>query len=59
MPEDGSAHALERALEHFAEITGHPEITTIPWCLWGHSGGAIWTMNMVHLYPERILAAFP
>jgi hypothetical protein len=59
MPEDGSAHALERALEHFAEITGHPEMTTIPWCLWGHSGGAIWTMNMVYLYPERILAAFP
>ena len=59
MPEDGSAHALKRALEHFTEITGHPEITTIPWCLWGHSEGAIWTMNMVHLYPERILAAFP
>ena len=36
MPEDGSPTLV--ALEHFAEITGHPEITTIPWCLWGHSG---------------------
>jgi hypothetical protein len=31
----------------------------VPWCLWGHSGGAIWTVNMAYMFPDRIIAAFP
>jgi hypothetical protein len=59
MPEDGSANAFLNAIGQFAKATGHPELETVPWCLWGHSGGAIWTVNMCYLYPERIIAAFP
>jgi len=59
MPEDGSANAYLNAIQILANASGHPELETVPWCLWGHSGGAIWTVNMAYLYPERIVAAFP
>jgi hypothetical protein len=59
MPEDGSARAFLEAIRILAEAAGHPELNTVPWCLWGHSGGAIWTMNMTYLFPERVIAAFP
>ena len=58
MPEDGSANAFLSAIKLFARASGHTELNQIPWCLWGHSGGAIWTLNMAYLYPERIIAAF-
>lgn len=28
----------------------------LPWCLWGHSGGAFWASLMQAKYPERIVA---
>lgn len=59
MPEDGSANAFLNAIQQFANTTGHAELQKAPWCLWGHSGGAIWTVNMCYLFPERIIAAFP
>ena len=59
MPEDGSANAFLNAIQQFAATSEHPELETVPWCLWGHSGGAIWTVNMCYLFPERIVAAFP
>jgi len=59
MPADGSASSFFRALDEFAENTGHPEVKFVPWCLWGHSGGAVWVCNMTYLYPERVIATFP
>ena len=59
MPEDGSAHAFLSAIQTFANASNHPELEKVPWCLWGHSGGAIWTVNMAYMFPDRIIAAFP
>lgn len=59
IPQDGSASSFFRAISHFAETTGHSEIDHLPWCLWGHSGGAMWVCNMTYLYPERVIATFP
>ncbi|MCM8538469.1 MAG: alpha/beta hydrolase [Lentisphaeraceae bacterium] len=59
MPKDGSARAFLSALDHFAKVTERPEVSKVPWALWGHSGGAIWSTNMCYTYPERIIAAFP
>lgn len=52
----GSAARFLQALDHFADSTGHKEIKTVPWCLWGHSGGGFWASLMQTLYPERIVA---
>ena len=30
-------------MKDFAAQSGHPEIETVPWALWGHSGGGIWS----------------
>jgi hypothetical protein len=57
-PRLGSEHAFLRALDEFAAKSGHKEIATAPWCLWGHSGGGIWSDVMGTLHPERVLAAF-
>ncbi len=59
IPQDGSAATFFRAIKHFSDTTNHPEIQHIPWCLWGHSGGAMWVSNMTYLYPERVIATFP
>ncbi len=59
MPEDGSANAFLTAIQIFANASNHPELEQAPWCLWGHSGGAIWTVNMAYMFPERMVAAFP
>jgi hypothetical protein len=59
IPADGSASSFFRALDYFADKTGHPEVKHVPWCLWGHSGGAMWVCNMTYLYPERVIATFP
>lgn len=59
MPEDGSANAFLKAIQQFAIVSQHPELESAPWCLWGHSGGAIWTVNMCFMFPQRIVAAFP
>jgi hypothetical protein len=57
-PRQGSDRVFLRALEEFATKSGHPEIATAPWCLWGHSGGGIWANVMSILHPDRVLAAF-
>jgi hypothetical protein len=57
-PRLGSDRVFYRALEEFATKSGHPEIATVPWCLWGHSGGGIWANVMSILHPDRVLAAF-
>jgi pimeloyl-ACP methyl ester carboxylesterase len=57
-PRQGSDRAFLRALDEFATKSGHVEIATVPWCLWGHSGGGIWANVMSILHPDRVLAAF-
>jgi hypothetical protein len=57
-PRQGSDRVFLRALDEFATKSGHAEIATVPWCLWGHSGGGIWSNVMSILHPERVLAAF-
>ncbi len=54
-PRRGSARALLRVLKDFAAQSGHPEIETAPWALWGHSGGGIWADTLSTLYPERVV----
>ncbi len=57
-PRSGSDAAFQKALAHFAEESKHPELTAVPWCLWGHSGGGFWSSLMLTLHPERIAAIF-
>jgi hypothetical protein len=44
------------ALRNLAETSRHPELETVPWALWGHSGGADWAMQMLRHYPARVIA---
>lgn len=57
-PRNGSDAAFQKALADFAEETKHPELTKVPWALWGHSGGGFWSSLMLTLHPERIAAIF-
>ncbi|OLP20468.1 hypothetical protein BST81_00185 [Leptolyngbya sp. 'hensonii'] len=53
----GSGRAFLKALQSFAQKSGHPELDQVPWVLWGHSNGAEWVTQMVRKYPERTIAA--
>jgi poly(3-hydroxybutyrate) depolymerase len=53
-PRNGSEKAFLRALADLAKQTGHEEIETAPWCLWGHSGGGFWSSLMQTMHPDRI-----
>ena len=55
-PRNGSAKVFVDSLKKLADKSGHPEIATAPWCLWGHSGGGFWSSLMQMAYPERIAA---
>jgi pimeloyl-ACP methyl ester carboxylesterase len=57
-PRHGSEKVFLTALEDFAGQSGHPEIATVPWALWGHSGGGIWADVMSTLHPDRIAAVW-
>jgi hypothetical protein len=57
-PRNGSDAAFQKALAHFAVAAKHPELTAVPWCLWGHSGGGFWSSLMLTLHSERIAAIF-
>lgn len=57
-PGHGSEKAFLKGLEDFAAKSNHPEIAKIPWVLWGHSGGGIWSDVMATLHPARVLAMF-
>jgi pimeloyl-ACP methyl ester carboxylesterase len=56
-PSAGTADALLKVLTETGERTGRPELNTVPWLLFGHSGGGYWTLAMMKQYPERIMAA--
>jgi hypothetical protein len=55
-PRNGSGDAFLKALDDLAEKVGHPELKSVPWCLWGHSGGGFWASLMQVKHPERIVA---
>ncbi len=55
-PRNGSRERFLAALDQFASQSGHAELSRVPWCLWGHSGGAFWSSLMQTLDPERIVA---
>ncbi len=57
-PRQGSELTFLKCLAEFAQQTGHPELTQVPWCLWGHSGGGYWAAEMQVLHPERIVAVW-
>jgi hypothetical protein len=57
-PRHGSDKTFLKALGEIADQSGHPEIASVPWCLWGHSGGGIWANLMSILYPSRVAAMF-
>jgi hypothetical protein len=55
-PRNGSEKTFLRSLADLGAQSGHPEIATAPWCLWGHSGGGFWSSIMLTMHPERIAA---
>lgn len=57
-PRNGSEQAFIKALGELGTQSHHPELATVPWALWGHSGGANWVGNMLALHPDRIAAAW-
>ena len=57
-PRNGSAAAFQRALVDLGAKSGHPELATVPWAVWGHSGGGHWAGGMVLLHPDRVAAAW-
>src|SRR5882724_6014004 len=57
-PRRGSEQTFLKALSDLAAKSKHPEVETVPWALWGHSGGGIWSDVMTTLYPERVAAVF-
>jgi hypothetical protein len=52
--ENGSGNTFLAALDTLARRSNHPEIKTIPWALWGHSGGSMWITSMSGKYPARV-----
>lgn len=57
-PRNGSGTAFQQSLVDLGKMSGHPELATVPWALWGHSGGGHWAGGMVQEYPERVAAAW-
>ena len=57
-PRRGSDKVFQKALSALGDKSGHPELGSVPWCLWGHSGGAQWASTMVVLHPDRVIASW-
>lgn len=57
-PRNGSGAAFQKALADLGKKSGHPELATVPWALWGHSGGGHWAGGMTLLHPDRVAAAW-
>ncbi|WP_459556385.1 alpha/beta hydrolase family protein [Lacunimicrobium album] len=57
-PRNGSGDRFLQAIDELAEKTGHAELRTVPWAIWGHSGGAVWTGTMLILHPDRFACAW-
>lgn len=57
-PRNGSDRRFQQALADLAAQSQHPELETVPWALWGHSGGGDWVGAMLMLHPDRIAAVW-
>ncbi|XZE19870.1 hypothetical protein SH449x_005200 [Pirellulaceae bacterium SH449] len=57
-PRHGSSERFLQCLKDLGMLTGHPELSHVPWALWGHSGGGHWAGGMVMMHPERVVAAW-
>jgi len=57
-PRRGSEKTFLQGLTDFAAKSAHPEMDKIPWVLWGHSGGGIWSDVMTTLHPDRVIAVW-
>jgi pimeloyl-ACP methyl ester carboxylesterase len=57
-PRCGSEKIFLKSLDEFAAQSDHPELRTVPWVLWGHSGGGIWADVMTTLHPDRVVAVW-
>ena len=57
-PRNGSDGVFQRCLADLGGKTGHPELATVPWALWGHSGGGHWAGGMLLTCPDRVAAAW-
>ncbi|MEM7012942.1 MAG: hypothetical protein AAF585_15815 [Verrucomicrobiota bacterium] len=57
-PRNGSGAKFRQALRDLGKECGHPELATVPWALWGHSGGGHWAGGMTLVHPDRVAAAW-
>jgi hypothetical protein len=57
-PRNGSEKTFLKALHELAIKSSHPELESVPWALWGHSGGGIWSDVMSMLHPDRVAAVW-
>lgn len=57
-PRNGSGAAFQKCLADLGAKSGHPELSKVPWALWGHSGGGHWAGGMVLTHPERVACAW-
>jgi hypothetical protein len=53
---EGSGQALLDAISHFAQESGHPELTNSPLLFWGHSAGGQFNYEFACWKPERVIA---
>ena len=58
VPGAGSRQNFHTALRELGEKSKHPELERVPWCLWGHSAGGIWSGLMQASDPDRIVAVW-
>ena len=57
-PRNGSGKKFRQALHDLGRLSGHPELATVPWALWGHSGGGHWAGGMTLEEPNRVAAVW-
>ena len=57
-PRNGSNRTFLKSLQDLGKMSGHPELSTVPWALWGHSGGGHWVGGMTILHPNRVIACW-
>jgi hypothetical protein len=55
-PRKGSEQTFLKSLRDLGDKANRPELSEVPWCLWGHSGGGFWASILQTKYPERIVA---
>jgi hypothetical protein len=57
-PRNGSNKTFLKSLQDLGQMSGHPELSEVPWVLWGHSGGGHWVGGMTLLFPNRVVACW-